>query len=223
MTRVRLVLTVILALVVAGARGGGHVPAVRAQPAPIALTEAMEQGFVRAEFLGTGAASGAAIRLEVTRTGARDLSITVPVGMLLRNSEPQEQDMTVRRLLGEAISTTRYQPATAIELRDDQTRTYVLEAYCLEADLDNPSRNRPFTYDGFAQPDVIAVLEAAERVPDAADEWLIVQAAAWAVTDDVTREKLAAIGYELTDDELAMVAGLLRDAGLEPARFRLFG
>jgi hypothetical protein len=222
MTRARAFPVVWLLLIGVGIVAAASARGVDAQAGAVSLPDAINQGLVRAEFLGEGGASGAVIRLRVTRAVAEDLAITVPRGLLLRNRNPEEQDMTVRGLLAERTN-DRAVPAEMVELRDDDPHTYVLEAYCLEAELENPSVDAVFVPEGFVEPDLVAVLDAVDQVPDAEDEIDVIQAAVWVLTDDITREKLAEIGYELSDAGVALVGELLRAAGLDPAAYRLFG
>jgi Thioester domain len=212
--------TAIVALLAIDAR---RPPPSAAQPAMVALHEAIEKGMVDAEFIGTGSASGASIRLRLTRRTPEDVILTVPLGMRLLNADPTEQDMVVRRLLGESTGGSRYTPLTTIELRDDQQRTYVLEGYCLEAELDNPSNGAVFTYDGFVDAGIVAVLDAASRVRGADDAIVAVQAAVWVLTDDISAGELSDIGYGLSAREVDLVRSLIEAAGYDPAGFRLFG
>jgi hypothetical protein len=220
--RAFLIAAVAAALLVAG----GPVAAQQSPPAAtdaISLVDAIDGGLVRAEFTGTGSASGAAVLLRIARTSPDELTIFVPAGLLLVNADDDEQDMVVRRLLGTSIGGARYQPATLIELRDDDEHVYVLEAYCLEAHRDNPSRGTGLTPAGFAHPDVVAVLEAVDRVSDAVDDISVIQAAVWAITDNISADELNEIGYGLSDREAQLVADVLAAAGFDPAGFRLFG
>ncbi|MGH2586209.1 MAG: hypothetical protein ACRDJE_14950, partial [Dehalococcoidia bacterium] len=204
MTRARAFSAVALLLMSIGMVAVASARGVDAQAGAVSLPDAIDQGLVRAEFLGEGGASGAVIRLQVTRAATMDLTITVPRGLLLRNRNPEEQDMTVQGLLAERTG-DRTVPVAMIDLRDDDTHTYVLEAYCLEAELENPSVDAVFVPEGFVGPDLIAVLDAVDQVPDAEDEIDVIQAAVWVLTDDITREKLAEIGYELSDADVALV------------------
>jgi hypothetical protein len=227
MTRTRAVVVPLLSILAALVLLAGAGPAA-AQPRPpaadaVSLPDAIDQGLVRAEFSGTGSASGASLLLRVARTSPDDLAITVPLGLLVLNADDAEQDMVVRQLLGASAGGSSYRPAAAIELRDDDEHVFILEAYCLEAHLDNPSRGVAFSANGFVHPDVIAVLEAVDRVPDADEEIEVIQAAVWAITDDISAGELDDIDYSLNERETQLVADILRAAGFDPARFRLFG
>jgi hypothetical protein len=161
--------------------------------------------------------------LRVARTSPSDLTLIVPLGTLLLNGDAEQQDMVVRQLLGESRGGSSYRPLTLIELRDDDEHVFILEAYCLEAHLDNPARGSGFTPAGLAREDVIAVLEAVDRVPDADEEITVIQAAVWAITDDISRDELEEIGYGLDDDEADLAAEILIEAGFDATAFRLFG
>jgi hypothetical protein len=227
MTRTRIIRAVLVAAI-SFALGATAAPAAAQQPASgavdaVSLLDAIDQGLVRAEFTGNGSASGAAMLLRVARTSPSDLTLMVPLGLLLLNGDAEEQDMVVRQLLGESRGGSSYRPLTLIELRDDDEHVFILEAYCLEATLDNPARGSGFTPAGLAGEDVIAVLEAVDRVPDADEEITVIQAAVWAITDDISRDELDEIGYGLDDDEAELAAAILREAGFDATAFRLFG
>ena len=227
MTRARIIRTVLL-LTFGFALAGVAAPAA-AQPRPagaqaaVSLLDAIDQGLVRAEFTGNGSASGAAMLLRITRTSQSDLTLAVPVGVLLLNGDAEEQDMVVRQLLGESSGGSGYRPLTLIELRDGDEHVFILEAYCLEAHLDNPSRGSGFTLAGLVGEGVVAVLVAVDRVPDADEEITAIQAAVWAITDNISRDELDEIGYGLEDDEAQLVAEILSAAGFDATTFRLFG
>ena len=195
-----------------------------ARQAAIALPDAIADRLVEAEFRATGSASGAAVLLHIQRLVAEDLTISVPAGMLLLNEDQEEQDMVVRKLLGEAGDGRRYGPATLVELRDDDEHTYVLDAYCLEAHLANPSEDNLLTFDGFVGADLTAVLEAVDRVRGVDDDYLPIQAAVWALTDDISRSEMDQLGsdYRLSERDWEVARALIEAAGLDPRRYRLF-
>jgi len=227
MTRTRIIRAA-LVVIVSLALGAAVAPAAAQSPPDrvvdtVSLPDAIDQGLVRAEFTGNGSASGASILLRLARTAPTELTLAVPAGLLLLNADAEEQDMVVRRLLGESTSGSRYRETTLIELRDDDEHVFVLEAYCLEARLDNPSRGAGFTPAGLAHPDVIAVLEAVDRVRGADEEVTVIQATVWAITDNISRDELDEIGYGLNDREARLAAEILGAAGFDAAAFRLFG
>ena len=189
----------------------------------VALPGAVDQAFVEAEFKSTGAASGDSVLLGIKRLVVRDLSVTVPAGLLLQNPSAGEQNMVVRGLRGEAVGGDRYRPVSAMVLTDDDRREYILEAYCLDVEKDNPSEGGALFLAEPANPDVVAVLDAVGRVPDADGNINAVQGAVWAITGNVTLDDLRERGYDLSEDDLDMARAILEAAGLDPARYRLFG
>ena len=229
MTRLRIFLIVLAALgsaltVLAGVdpTNAQQGPAGAGSETAIALPDAIADRLVEAEFRATGSASGAAVLLRLRRLVAEELTISVPTGMLLLNEDQEEQDMAVRKLLSEAGEGRRYRPATLIELRNDDEHIYIVEAYCLEAQLDNPTEGNLLTFDGFVGADLTAVLEAVDRVRGADDNILAIQAAVWSITDDLSRAELDRIGYRLSNRDVDVARTLIEVAGLDPTRFRLF-
>lgn len=221
--RIILIAALVLAVSTGSVLGAGPREAnARQAPLAISLAEAIDQKLVEAIFISNGAASGSSVVLSIRRTEALDLSITVRPGMLLLNEFEEEQDMVVLRLLGETTGGTRYLARTTIELRDDASHEYLLDAYCIEAHLDNPSEDAIFTPDGYVAQSLVEVVEAAGRVRAAEGNFLAIQAAIWALTDDITAAELDEIGYRLSSADLAVARAILAEAGFDPASFRLF-
>lgn len=179
----------------------------------LSLREALDQGVVEAQIQGTGFASGASTTLVVRRLVPRNLRITVDPGTVLLNSVSSEQNMVVRRLLGLQTRGQQYEPAEAIVLVTDESQTYVLEAYCLDLQKDNPSAGASFSLGGPPSPAVSAVLAAIDTAPGASEDFAAIQAAIWATGDVTTWNELAAIGYA---PEREVVRSILRTAGLDP-------
>ncbi len=200
----------------------GDTRSARAQ-AGVSLLDALDQGLVEAQFEATGAASGHVVNVRLRRLTAEPLTLAVPPGLALLNENTGEQDLVVRILLGASAGGSRYNIAGAIVLIDDMAHVYALDGYCLEANNDNPSEGARLSPAGLANPEVVRVMLAANDLPGAGDEISAIQAALWAVTDDLTEEQLASIGYALSPDERTIARTILEQAGLDPARYRLFG
>jgi len=126
----------------------------------------------------------------------------------------------IRGLAGVMTGETTYQSVTEIELPDVEWREYVLEAYCAEAHDDNPSANGLLTASESPNEDLAAVFAAIDEL--AIDDLEVIQAAVWAVTDDIRAGELEAIGYGLDETGLAQAREIIERAGLDPSAFRLF-
>jgi hypothetical protein len=186
------------------------------------LADAIDQGLVEVQFTATGSASGSAALLQLRRTNAVSLTLSVPAGMVLLNENEDEQDLVVRRLRGLSEGGRRFQPLNAIVLTDDNVHAYVLEAYCLEARAENPSEGASLTFGGFVPGDLQRVLTAVDAVPDAVDYAVVIQAAVWALTDDLSAEELDEIGYSMDEADLDLARAIIKAAGLRPEAFQLF-
>ena len=189
---------------------------------PISLAEAMDQNVAEIRILGTGAASGNSITIIARRIGDRLATIRVDPGTVLLSSAGNEQDMVVRRLLGWRVDQNSYNATEFITLFGPQgaEQHYAVEAYCLDFHKDNPGSSTSFSIGDPAPAAVQAVLDAVEQLPAAAEDVAVVQAAVWAVTDDVTGPELASRGYEPDQES---VRSILQTAGLDPACYALFG
>ena len=176
----------------------------------VSLPDAMDQAPVAVEMEGTGSASGASVHMRIRRLVPEDIAITVPPGLTALNSNASQQDMVVRR---------SYDP---VLLTDDDWHEFVLEAYCLEAHRDNPSDGASLSVGATAEEDVLAVLLAIEQVPDAEGEIEVIQAAIWAITDNISKIELDEVGYELDSGDIETTRTLLEAASLDPSGYRLF-
>jgi len=187
------------------------------------LGEAIVAGMVEVEFRGTGSASGDIVTMAIRLLEATDdlVSLSVPAGMMLTNTAGGEQDLVIRGLTGVMTGESTYQSVTEIELPDVEWREYVLEAYCAEAHDDNPSADGLLTASESPNQDLARVFAAVDEL--AIDDLQVIQAAVWAVTDDIRASELEAVGYGLDEAGLAQAREIIAAAGLDPAQFRLFG
>ena len=112
------------------------------------LAEAIAYGKVTAKFIGTGGSSGDTILLTIQKTekaGAETLKLSIPAGTILQSSNPSEQNMVIAGAHGIQIDSQRFTPQSEIILIDNNSITYVLEAYCAEFHKGNPSSATGFT------------------------------------------------------------------------------
>ena len=199
--------------------------AARTELDPIPLLQAIARELVRARFVGTGGASGAVVRLHIQRTakaGGRPLRLRVPLGTSLNNAAAGQQDMVVLRLLGKVAGPNSYAPTDLIELLDNRLHEYVLEAFCAEAHKQNPAAGGSLSIGPLSSSELRAVLQGSRLVPAAQKSLKAIQAAVWAVTDDISRSELAAIGYALTPSELRTARAIMTAGHLDWQHYRLF-
>ena len=189
---------------------------------PLSLADAIRQNVAEIQILGTGTASGNSITVVARRTGDRPVTIRVDRGTVLVSSVGSEHNMVVRQLLGRRRSGDAYEPAEFITLDGPEggEQRYAVEAYALDFHKNNPSPATSFSVGDPASDDVVAVLEAVEQQPDTVEEIAAVQAAIWAVTDDVTQEELVSRGYAADREQVRVI---LQAAGLDPACYALVG
>jgi hypothetical protein len=67
-----------------------------------------------------------------------------------------------------------------------------------------------------------SVLRGSQLVPGAQESLKAIQAAVWAVTDNISQSELAAIGYALTPSELRTVRAIMTAGHLDWRHYRLF-
>jgi len=192
-------------------------------PAPgeaIPLPDALAGGSVQATLQGLGVASGDSILLTVQRTLSQGMEIGVPQGLVLVSATAGEANMVVRRLHGVAVDDRRVQVADSIDLSGDEPRRYFLEAYSLDFRKNDPGEGTTFSTGASVDVDTMRILEAADRMPQAGSDILALQAAIWAVRDNVTWEELIDRGCQ---PDLRVAKAILSSAGFDPQGRKLFG
>lgn len=173
------------------------------------LLEADAAGVVRLKFTGMGAASGDSIKVTVTPTVDLNLRIRVEPGTVLLSSVPSEQDMVVRRVRGKMITELHFEPSVDIEVECDETKTYVLEAYCLDRTKGMPSRTTMFTIGGRMPRDVAKVIAALPEHSEASVQ--AIQNAIWVATKDMS---LSEVGSGVLSEDV-QAREILTSAGLD--------
>ncbi len=190
-------------------------------PLSLALPEALAQGFIRADVRGVGASSGASITISLTRLEPRRLEITLPTGTVFRSQNADTQDMIALRLLGIPRGGGFYQPVSQMVLIDDLPHEYIVEAYCLNFHRDNPGAGDTFAVEADSEPLVTQILSALGGMPANQASIESIQAAVWAVTDNVSRSELQA-RFPASNADIERAAAILQAAGLEPTIYQLF-
>lgn len=138
-----------------------------------ALHEAAKRGLITYEVTGNGDSSGQSLKIKVQRTSSEPIQVYVAPGTVFETGSKGVQSMvakSIARELGEAVAEEALQAAVeaaldekgVLLLADQSTHTLLVEAYCRDFELENPSGEDGFTassVDGRAA----ALFEAAER------------------------------------------------------------
>jgi hypothetical protein len=152
------------------------------------LPAAVEAGRVRVTVSGTGSSSGDSIRLLVVKSpeaDARELLLTVPPGTRLASADSGAQSMVVARVRGRETGPFTFVP-TATIVAGVHPATYILEAYCVEFEKDNPSESTSFRVQA-SDPELACILQ---KAVDDGFSVEAVQAAVWIRTDRLTFEHM---------------------------------
>jgi len=147
------------------------------------LAAALASGKVTVRFSGNGGSSGDSVEVVVGRTakaGDGAITLTIPAGTRLQSRNASEQNMVVAAVRGRAMGGESYAQASAIEVPDSGSATYILEGYCMDFEKDNPSANTAFSI-GSPDPVLAAILSATTGLSTVAK-----QAAVWIYTDRST-------------------------------------
>ena len=147
------------------------------------LQDAIASDWVAAEFSGLGGSSGDAVLAELAKgpmAGPELLEAILPAGSVLVSDDASVQNMMVVSVRGILHAGSRYRPETQIVLKDSDAVVYVLAAYCMEFEKENPSNDTRFRLERPDSPLArIAKKGASLTVP-------ALQAAVWMHTDSIS-------------------------------------
>lgn len=151
------------------------------------LQDAIENNLVTAQFSGNGGSSGDSVMARLAKgpeARPEPLETSLPAGSVLVSDDASAQNMMVVSVRGILHDGSRYRPETQILLADCAAVVYVLAAYCMEFEKENPSQDTRFRLE---RPDPalaqIAQLGTSLTV-------LAMQAAIWMHTDSITYEQM---------------------------------
>lgn len=153
------------------------------QRARTPLPVAVAHGQARVTIRGTGGSSGDTIKVDIAKgpnAGPGPVDVSVPPGTVLTNGNGAGQNMVVAGLAGRATSEHSYTPTSYMVASGSKPVTYVLSAFCMNFDKDNPSPSDEFTV---GDPDSVlaCILKNSRQLTIPAR-----QAAVWIYTDNVS-------------------------------------
>lgn len=157
------------------------------QRARTPLPTAVANGQARVSIRGTGGSSGDSVKVEIAKgpkAGPGPLEITVPPGTVLTNGNAGGQDMVVAGVTGRATSEYTYTPTSTIVVAGSKPVTYVLNAFCMNFEKDNPSVNDNFSVHS-PDPALACILKNSKTFSVPAR-----QAAIWIFTDSISYEHM---------------------------------
>lgn len=226
---------VIAAAAAIGCTGGFDkeaTPTPTRTPTPVSLSytlrEALDQGLIEVEIEGIsglsmgGVSSGDVIKIGLLRRLQEEMEILVPMGTTLISTDPSKQNMVILKLKGHSPSVLGYYPASKIILDKDEWRYFLFEAYCLDIQKGNIFNTTTFIIGEMASLQVLAVLDAAQRVDSAIATNAAIQVAIWVHTEDPTREELLE-RFNANDQDINNAWTILDRANLVPDQRKLFG
>jgi len=155
---------------------------IRSAPIPT-LQDAIASGLVTAEFSGIGGSSGDSVKLTVARgakAGRGTVQVTLPAGSILVSEDPSAQSMMVASVRGIDLGGNEFQPETRIVLAESAAVVYVLAAYCIEFEKENPSAATRFDLRQ-TNPMLACIAQGASSLTVPAT-----QSAVWMQTDNIT-------------------------------------
>jgi hypothetical protein len=170
------------------------------------LADAAAAGRIEIQITGLGASTGDSIVVTVRRLVKETLRLTLAPGTVLKSGNQQTQDMVTAKLEGERIpgDESRYWVMSEIVLSDDRTRSFIIEAYCLDFDKDNPSSSssyRLLSVDPRAKKIILAGMER-KLSPE------VIQAAIWMDRGGLTESALKQ-RFPVDDNDIKAARSLL--------------
>lgn len=179
-------------------------PSKPSTPAPThsdgyTLQDAAARGLIEYTLVGTGGSSGDTLMLHVRRLGDQEVVLYVDPGTVFGPSEAGFQRMVVAGVRGIVADPQSggYFEIDTIRLDTPDLRVYVLEAYCMDFELENPTAAvsfAPLAYDPRAAAVIGAAKSSGLTMP-------ATQAAIWLDRGHVTKEDIGA-KFEASDQEL---------------------
>jgi len=187
---------------------------VQVKPVQYALAHAIDEGVVKARIAGLSSYN--LLTLELERLVPFTVDIAVQRGTVFL-ATGQFPDMVHAGLLGiykgyDLLSrSVKYEPTQEIVLRGNETKTYVLEVYCLGFYKSLPSSSSIYDVDGLADPSVMKILEAANELPKNITSFEAIQAAIWVATEDLSKFELME-GFEIQLEDIENAKVILETA-----------
>lgn len=184
---------------------------IEAAAATESFLDAARQRLIEYEVVGLDASSGDSLRIRVRRLAARPIRLRIAPGTVFATGSRGVQRMAAFSVSGEVETpgSDSVRPTDTIDLDTDGFREFILKAYCLDFELENPSPGNRFQAQSVDNR-AAAILAAANQQGLGV---AATQAAIWldrGVTGEEIRQK-----FEVTDQDLAQAGQLL--AGLPRA------
>lgn len=179
------------------------------------LVDAAAAGRVEIQITGLGASTGDSMVITVRRLVPETLRLTLAPGTMIKSGNQQTQDMVTAKIKGERIpgDENRYWVMSEIVLADDRTRSFIVEAYCLDFDKENPNRGstyRLLSVDPRAKKIILAGKER-NVTPE------VLQASIWidraGLSDSALKQR-----FPVDDKDIKAARSLLADIDAEPVK-----
>lgn len=207
------------------------------------LDQVLDNQFVQASLCGIGASSGLAVVMVAKSILDRPLRIQIRDGTLLRNNGGSAQNMVVQRTEFEADAETAHEigercaeiaqwmeeqdrlpdwpplKGTWITLQPDVTHTFLLSAYCLDFEKDNPGPTSSFTVEPSASEETVRLFAYLRTDPTSFGPAAI-QLAVWALNGDLSGAQVGT-KFKFSEADSIKACGLLDAAQLSPETRRL--
>jgi hypothetical protein len=173
----------------------------------IPLEQAISSGKVEAAITGIGGSTGDAILITVRRRTPDLLRLTLTPGTVFKSVSGAVQNMAGASIKGQRVGENSYRPETEIVLMDNYTRSYVIEAYCLDFHKGNPGATDRF--------DIAPVDGQAARLlaigKDKPASIGAIQAALWMLREGLSPAQVQA-RFPVSSQDITVACSIVRDS-----------
>jgi len=202
------------------------------------LDDALKHALAEIVVCGVGASSGAALIMGIRSLTQGRLQINVRSGTVLRSNDTEAQSMIIHRVEGEYDElvhdlqekceeaarreaeranrgeglSDHWLETKTVDIEPYQSRLYLLSAYCLEFEKDNPSPNTNFTVIGQPNYETARVFDHLQRNPSSYSVAAI-QLAIWATNGNHSDAEIGE-KFSFDSDDRTSACRLLQAAGI---------
>jgi len=162
------------------------------------LAEAVSQGLVKAEILGLERCAGNSILVKVASNTDEALNLTIAAGTVLLPDNSRYQRMVVQRVSYRLLGANQFERADKMDLAARESRAFLLYAYSLDFDKQNPTKQTAYQFSG-VDTQAKAVIDAAAQAGLSGNA---TQAALWMKLWNVEEDKVGTRLPKITAVEL---------------------
>ena len=177
------------------------------------LAEAVERGWVTAEFQSLGMSSGDSVKLTVQRQVPVNLFLSVPIGAVLTSNRDDDSDILLRQVSGLVVDDATLSPTNLISLQADDSVEYFVEAYKIDFNQKTPALGTELELTTVSSPILNAALSSLELFPHLAENIPTIQTVIWSLGSNISEDAIAPSSKQI---DLLAIRSILKIVGIDP-------